>query len=82
MDEIIVIFALIFGFLAIIIIVILFAVLYSEKKQASFMAKESKKLMQLLTDGKIDQQTFERLRVKLEKEINYRKELEHLEGLL
>ena len=68
--------------LAVIVIAILLAELYSEKKEVSFMAEESKKLMQLLTEGKIDQQTYERLRIKLEREVTYRKELEHLEGLL
>ena len=50
------------------------AYLYYAKKEA----EESKKLTQLLRDGKINQETYVQLRIKREKEKTYRDELNHL----
>ena len=82
MDEIITIVSFLVGLTIAIIVIVAIGYLYSTKKKASFQAEESRKLMQLLSDGKIDQATYERLRMNLEKEETYRKELEQLEGML
>jgi len=82
MDEIIWLVAILVTFG----IFVILALLYSERKEhaedSKIYAKESEKLMQLLTSGKISQETYERLRIKLEKERTYRKELENLSSLL
>ncbi len=82
MNEGIVLIGLLFGFAIVVIVIILLAVLYSERKEAASYAEESKRLIQLLTAGKIDQETYERLRTKLENEMTYRKELDALSSAL
>jgi len=61
MDEIITIVSLLVGLTIAIIVIVAIGYLYSTKKKASFQAEESRKLMQLLSDGKIDQATYERM---------------------
>ena len=82
MDDALIALIVGIGALIAIIPIVIVALLYSEKKKTAFQAEESRRLMQLLADGKIDQATYERLRMNLEKEETYRKELEQLEGLL
>ena len=55
MFDIIDIMGLSYGFALIFIAFILFLLLYSERREAKPYSNESKRLMQLLTDGKIDQ---------------------------
>jgi len=69
-------------FCGIVIVVIIVALLYSEKREFSVYERESEKLRQLLISGKISEETYERLRMELEKEMTYRKELDHLSSLL